>query len=71
MSGGKLGDLGDSSKDSQGYIKNLQAKSREQGMDLKIDSINYIDPQLNQKKLKEWSNEFLGKYKKYKKYLRK
>ena len=64
---GKLGDLGDSSKDSQGYIKNLQAKSREQGMDLKIDSINYIDPQLNQKKLKEWSNEFLGKYKKYKK----
>ena len=64
---GKLGDLGDSSKDSQGYIKNLQAKSREQGMDLKIDSINYIDSQLNQKKLKEWSNEFLGKYKKYKK----
>jgi len=64
---GKLGDLGDSSKDSQGYIKNLQAKSREQGMDLKIDSIKYVDSQLNQKKLKEWSNEFLGKYKKYKK----
>tara|TARA_Y100000591_G_scaffold284714_1_gene266565 strand:+ start:303 stop:2552 length:2250 start_codon:yes stop_codon:yes gene_type:complete len=64
---GKLGDLGDSSKDSEGYIKNLQDKSREQGMDLKIDSIKYIDPQLNQKKLKEWSNEFLGKYKKYKK----
>ncbi len=64
---GKLGDLGDSSKDSEGYIKNLQDKSREQGMDLKIDSIKYIDSQLNQKKLKEWSNEFLGKYKKYKK----
>ena len=64
---GKLGDLGDSSKDSEGYIKNLQAKSREQGMDLKIDSIKYVDSQLNQKKLKEWSNEFLGKYKKYKK----
>jgi len=64
---GKLGDLGDSSKDSQGYIKNLQSKSREQGMDLKIDSINYIDSELSQKKLKEWSNEFLGKYKKFKK----
>ena len=36
-------------------------------MNLRIDSINYIDSQLNQKKLKEWSNEFLGKYKKYKK----
>ena len=64
---GKLGDLGDSSKDSQSYIKNLRSKSREQGMNLRIDSINYIDSQLNQKKLKEWSNEFLGKYKKYKK----
>ena len=64
---GKLGDLGDSSRDSQSYIKNLRSKSREQGMNLRIDSINYIDSQLNQKKLKEWSNEFLGKYKKYKK----
>ncbi len=64
---GKLGDLGDSGKDSQSYIKNLRSKSREQGMDLRIDSITYIDSQLNQKKLKEWSNEFLGKYKKYKK----
>ena len=68
---GKLGDLGDSTEDSQGYIKNLQSKSRKQGMDLKIDNINYIDSQLNQKKLKEWSNEFLGKYKKYKKVSKK
>lgn len=64
---GKLGDLGDRTKDSEGYIKNLQSKSRKQGMNLKIDSINYVDSQLNQKKLKEWSGEFLGKYKKYKK----
>ena len=64
---GKLGDLGDRTKDSEGYIKNLQSKSRKQGLNLKIDSINYVDSQLNQKKLKEWSGEFLGKYKKYKK----
>ena len=64
---GKLGDLGDRTKDSEGYIKNLQSKSREQGLNLRIDSINYVDSQLNQKKLKEWSGEFLGKYKKYKK----
>ena len=64
---GKLGDLGDRTKDSEGYIKNLQSKSRKQGMNLKIDTINYVDSQLNQKKLKEWSGEFLGKYKKYKK----
>jgi len=67
----KLGDLGDSSKDSQSYIKNLQAKSRKQGLNLKIDSINYIDSQLNQKKLKEWAHEFLGKNKKYKKMVAK
>ena len=64
---GKLGDLGDSNKDSEGYIKNLQSKSREQGLNLRIDSINYIDSQLDQKKLKEWSGEFLGKFKRYKK----
>jgi len=63
----KLGDLGDSSKDSQGYIKKLQSKSRQQGLDLRIDSIDYIDSELNQKTLKEWKNEFLGEYKRFRK----
>jgi molecular chaperone DnaK (HSP70) len=61
----KLGDLGDSDQDSELYIKNLKKKSREKGMDLRIDSIDYLDPTLTQKQLKEWSNEFLGKYQKY------
>ena len=63
----KLGDLGDSSKDSQAYLNNLQTKSRKQGLNLKIDSIEYIDSELNKKTLNEWRNEFLGEYKRFRK----
>ena len=36
-------------------------------MDLKIDSISYLDSSLNEKELKQWSHEFLGKYQRYRK----
>ncbi len=62
----KLGDLGDIDVDSSSYLKKLTSKAREKSIDLKVDSISYIDPSLNEKKLKEWSNTFLGKYQSYK-----
>ena len=65
----KLGDLGDSDADSESYLNKLKFKAREKGMDLKIDSISYLDSSLSEKKLKQWSNEFLGKYQRYKKNL--
>ena len=63
----KLGDLGDSDKDSHTYLKNLQKKSREKGLNLRIDSIDYIDSELSEKTLKEWKNEFLGEHKRFRK----
>ena len=60
----KLGDLGDRDADSESYLNKLKSKAREKGMDLKIDSISYLDSSLN---LKQWSHEFLGKYQRYRK----
>ena len=63
----KLGDLGDRDADSESYLNKLKSKAREKGMDLKIDSISYLDSSLNEKELKQWSHEFLGKYQRYRK----
>ena len=56
----KVGDLGDV-ESSKAYLEKLKKETRKKGIELKIDSIEYIDPSLDKIALREFANEFKSK----------